>query len=105
VVVQTVAHRVGSDVHDPSVARLEHVRQHGSAAVDGRPEIPIDGLAHALLGVLKEWLDNPASRVVDENVDAPEPVECCGRHAVRACGSGHVRHESEPAGIPCRSTE
>ena len=94
VIHQPGAHRVRADVDYATVASRDHVRQHRSYAINGRPQVVVDGGPQRLLGVLEGGQDYPAAGVADQNVDIAERLDRCAHQVVCRAGSVEVAGES-----------
>ncbi len=79
----------GRDVHDAAPARLDHVRQHDLAAVEGPGQVHGQDPVPGLEGDVEERLEALHARVVDEDVDRPEALPDLGE---RGLDRGSIRH-------------
>jgi hypothetical protein len=79
-----------SDVDDDAAAGLDHVATEGLAAAPESVEVDVDHLIPLIVGDLERGAMDARARVVDENVDAPVPLDDRGERPPHVVGVAHV---------------
>ncbi len=87
--------REAADIDDGAGLALAQLRQAGLHAVEGAVEHDRHDLAPFLVAQLLERLLAAQRRVVDENIDAAEPLHRGGRHLLHRLGVGDVGGDRE----------
>lgn len=66
--------RPGTDVHQPPGPLLAHDGQHGTGDIDQAEDVEVEQRPGLRVGDLLQRAEQAAAGVVDQDVDAPEPV-------------------------------
>src|SRR2546429_1227536 len=92
--------RDGRDVDDPPRLALDEIRRNRLAREEDRFRVDRERAVPIFLGVVREWHAGrrPRTRVVDEDIDLPEPLARALDHHLDVRGARHVRlHRDDPA--------